>query len=95
MNLIAFISCVINMNINMNVIAFMSCFMNTNLDLNVIASKKILQVLRNEDQFGPITNSTIVIVIQVHNRLVYLRLYHAVVTVIVTFVIVIVIQVLN
>jgi len=31
------------------------------------------QVLRNEDQFGQITNSTIVIVIQVHNRLVYLR----------------------
>jgi len=31
------------------------------------------QVLRNEEKFGPITNSTIVIVIQVHNRLVYLR----------------------
>jgi len=31
------------------------------------------QVLRNEERFGPISNSTIVIVIQVHNRLVYLR----------------------
>jgi hypothetical protein len=31
------------------------------------------QTLRNEELFGPVTNDTLVIVIQVHNRLQYLR----------------------
>ena len=31
------------------------------------------QVIVNSDLFGPITNSTIVILVQVHNRLTYLR----------------------
>jgi len=30
-------------------------------------------MIRNEDLFGPVTNDTLVIVIQVHNRLQYLR----------------------
>ena len=31
------------------------------------------QVIRNEDVFGPVTNETVIIVIQVHNRISYLR----------------------
>ena len=31
------------------------------------------QTVRNEELFGPVTNETLVIVIQVHNRLQYLR----------------------
>jgi len=31
------------------------------------------QVIRNEDVFGPVTNETVIIVIQVHNRITYLR----------------------
>lgn len=42
----------------------------------ILAQMEIInedQRIRNEDLFGPVTNSTLVIVIQVHNRLQYLR----------------------
>ena len=42
----------------------------------ILAQIKVIneeQSIRNEDIFGPVTNATVVIAIQVHNRLQYLR----------------------
>ena len=33
----------------------------------------IVQVIHNDDLYGPVTNSTVIIAVQVHNRLTYLR----------------------